>query len=163
MRFQFRLGFRNRLFNREVTREHTFRIRIDGGFLRIEGNRGNRARCICANAGQLSQRISRAWKLAAQLVRNDLRRRMHVPRSGVIAKPRPCSEHVVERCCRQRFHIRPAREEFAVIRSNRLHGRLLQHDLRQPHAIRISKLAALRPPWQVAPMLVIPGKQARGW
>ena len=70
-----------------------------------------------------------------------LRAGMQVARAGVIAEPGPGLEHVVERRRGQRVDIRPARQEFRVIRPDRLDGGLLQHDLGQPDVIGIGPLA----------------------
>ena len=84
---------------------------------------------------------------------------MQVARTRVVGKPGPGPQHIIERRCRQHFDIRPARRETQKVGCDRLHGRLLQHDLREPHAIGIGDLACSRPPWQHAAMPVVPGEQ----
>ena len=91
-----------------------------------------------------------------------LRAGVQIARAGVIAEPGPGLQHVVERRRGERLHIRPARQEFRVIRPDRLHGGLLQHDLRQPDVIGIGPLARRGAPRQMAAMPVVPGEQRRG-
>ena len=56
----------------------------------------------------------------------------------------------------------PARQEGLEIGLHRRHRRLLQHDLAEPDAVGIGRLARQRPPGQPAPMAVVPGEQPRG-
>ena len=112
--------------------------------------------------GSVAQLVFGVREMSAVLRCHGLRAGVQVSRAGVIAEPGPGLEHVVERRRRQRLHIRPARQEFRVIRPDRLHGGLLQHDLRQPHVVRVGPLARRGTPRQMAAMPVVPGEQRRG-
>ena len=74
----------------------------------------------------------------------------------------PGPHHRVLRRRRQRLHGRKPDEEPLEIRHDRRHRRLLQHDLAQPHLVRIGGLAWPRPPWHSAAMAVIPVQQRGG-
>ena len=64
----------------------------------------------------------------------------------------------------ERVNRRPAGQETRIIRRDGLHGRLLQHDLRQPDAVRLRPFALARPPSLHAPrqhpgVAVVPGQE----
>ena len=60
---------------------------------------------------------------------------------------------------RPALHRRPARQKLGVIRRDRLYRGLLQHDLRQPHPVRVRRLAARLPATAARGMAVVPGQQ----
>ena len=91
--------------------------------------------------------------------RDGLRAGMQVAGARVVAEPGPELQHVVERRGGERRDGREAREEARIVRSDRLHGGLLQHDLGEPDAIRVRPLALGGAPRQHAAMAVVPGEQ----
>ncbi len=152
-----RLGRRQFLLDREQPRHHPLDIAVDRHRAGIEGDRRNRRRGVAPDAGQRDQLSLGAGKAAA--FRHRDRAGMQVARPRVVAEPGPEPQHVVERRRRERIDIRPAREEAREIRPDRFHGGLLEHDLGEPHAIRVDRLARLRAPRQHAAMAVVPGQQ----
>ena len=72
-----------------------------------------------------------------------LRAGMQIAGARVVAEPGPQPQHVVERRRRERLHVRPALDEAREIRRHRPHGGLLQHDLGEPHPVRVGGLAGL--------------------
>ena len=84
----------------------------------------------------------------------------------VVAEPRPGGHDVVVLGGREIANARPARDEALEIGRDGLHRRLLQHDLRKPHAIGIgadaeAPLLRADAPGKTARMAVVPGEQAR--
>ena len=154
-------GFRRRQFglDRIEPRDHPLDVAVDRHRPPAERDRRDRRRGVAADAGQRPQAILGVGKMSAVLRRHRLRAGVQVARAGVVAEPGPGLEHVVERRCGERFDIRPARQEFRVIRPDRLHGGLLQHDLGQPDVIGIGPLARRGTPRQMAAMPVVPGEQ----
>src|SRR4029077_7346415 len=91
-----------------------------------------------------------------------LRAGMEIARPRVVAQTLPGMQHVVELRQGERFDIGPALEEAREVRTDGRDRGLLQHDLAEPHAIRIGRLARQRAPRQAAAMPVVPGEQLRG-
>ena len=78
--------------------------------------------------------------------------RLQIARPGVVAEAAPQVQHLVEVGARQRLHRwKPCRKPFEVGR-DRTHLRLLEHDFRQPHAVR--RVLAL--PREVLPAVGVP-------
>jgi len=69
---------------------------------------------------------------------------VQIPRTRVVTKPGPFGEHLIERCIGERPHIRPARQEFAVVAGDSLDRRLLESRL--PPAIFYNLLICARKP-----------------
>ena len=101
----------------------------------------------------------RSRKAAAVPLDHGFRAGVQIARARVVAEPGPGFEHVFERRARKTSHVRPAREKARVIRRDRLHRGLLQHDLGEPDAIGIGPLAGRRAPRQMPAMAVVPGEQ----
>jgi hypothetical protein len=66
---------------------------------------------------------------------------MQVASPGVITEPLPFVQHLIEIRRSERANIGPARHKSGKIGSHRDDGRLLQHDLAEPDAVRIGGLA----------------------
>ena len=112
----------------------------------VERDGSDRRGGVVANAGQRrASRFDAARENAATLLRNYLRAGMEISRPRVVAKPGPALQHVFKWRLGQALHVRPARQEPRVIRRNRLHRGLLQHDFGQPDAVRIGRLAPAAP------------------
>ena len=87
----------------------------------------------------------------------------HVPGTavqvaGAVVVPRPDQrgDDVILARVRQGGHVREAGQEGLVVGHDRLHGRLLEHHLRDPDAIRV----AVAPPGQLAPVAAVPGEES---
>ena len=133
----------------------------------VEGDGRDRRRRIVADAGKRTERGRVVGEAAAELVGDDLGTGLQVARAGVVAEAGPGLHHVFARRGSERFHIRPARDEVLEIGFDRRDAGLLQHDLREPDAVRIRLHAAravLRPdaPGELAGMAVVPGEQRGG-
>ncbi len=87
---------------------------------------------------------------------------VQIARARVVAEPGPGLEHVVERGCGQRLHVRPACDETAEVRRHGRHRGLLQHDFRQPNPVGIRGRTATGAPGQIATVKVIPVEQVGG-
>ena len=127
---------------------------------RIEGDRADRRRGVVADAGQRAQRFEVVAEIRRRAVRPPRARRRAGCGRARNSRARP------RRAARRRAGAaasavdrRPARQEFGVIGPDRLHGGLLQHDLRQPDPVGIGALARARPPRQHAAVAVVPGEQ----
>jgi len=70
--------------------------------------------------------------------------------------------YLLDRRGRQFLHVAPARQKTAVIGRDGSNGRLLQHDLGEPDAVRISPLAGRYAPRQFPAMTIVPCKQEGG-
>ena len=152
---------RHRCLQRMQPAHHPFDIAIDGCRDTTEGNGRHRRSRVGPDARQIAQRRFRVGKPPAMPRHDHLRAGMKVARAAVVSQPRPGVHDGLGRRGRQRLHIGETREESREIGLHRLHRRLLQHDLRQPDPVRIGPLDGLRPPWQLAPVPVIPDQQIR--
>src|SRR5256885_17011048 len=72
-----------------------------------------------------------------------------------MADARPKAKHFFPRSRVKRLDVWEALEESFVVGHRRSHARLLQHNFRQPNAIRILGV----PPGQIALMLAKPSQQ----
>ena len=86
---------------------------------------------------------------------------MQISRPRVVAQAGPEPEHLVERRQRECAHSGPTRGEAREIRSNSLDRGLLQHDLGEPHAIRIGPLAGQCAPRKHTAVPVVPPQEGR--
>jgi tripartite-type tricarboxylate transporter receptor subunit TctC len=154
-----RLGGRQGGLDREQSRHHPLDIAVDRRGAGTEGDRGDGGRRVGTDAGQVGKfRLARR-KMPAVTRHHRSGAGVQVARAGVVAKPGPELEHVIEIRGSERAHVRPALRETLVIGGDRLHRRLLQHDLGQPDTVGIRRLARLRPPRQPATMTVVPGQK----
>ncbi len=160
-RLDLRLRFRQRVFHREQPRHHALDVTVHRHCLPVEGNRRDRRRGIRADARQCPQAIFGIREYAAVVTQHGNRTGVQIARPGIVTEPRPHPQHIIERGGSKRRDTRPSCGEFLEIRTNRFHGGLLQHDLRQPHAIWIGALTGQRTPRQLTAMPVIPGEQQR--
>ena len=84
---------------------------------------------------------------------------MQIARPRVVAEAGPEFEYRFKRRRRQFGDAREAIEKALVVGNDRTHLRLLQHDLRQPDAIRIARVL---PRQIVAPVPALPVSQTTG-
>ena len=144
---------------REHAREHALDVAVEDRDALAEAERGDRRGGRAADAGQLGERGAGARELAAVLGDDDLGAAMEVARAAVVAEAAPRREHVARLGRRQRAHVAEARDEALVVRA---HGRdlgLLQHDLREPDAVRVARPL---PRQGVAAVLLLPGDEVLG-
>ena len=94
---------------------------------------------------------------AAMLSDHLLSGLVQIARPGVVAKPRPQVQHLIDLRRRQRRDIREALHEARVIGQHRRDLGLLEHDLRDPHTIRGG---VLLPGQVLAAMLIEPVEHA---
>ena len=87
-----------------------------------------------------------------------LRAAVQIARPCVVAKPGPVRQHTLHGRRRQAGNIGKAGQKTLVIRDHRRHLGLLQHDFRQPDAVRIARVL----PGQVMSAgLALPGNDGR--
>ena len=107
------LGRGQLLLDGEEPRDHALDVAVDRRGRRIERNRGDRRRRVGADAGQRGQRCFALREASAVPLDHGLGAGMQVARARVIAEPGPQFEHVIERCRRERVHVRQARRKRA--------------------------------------------------
>ena len=95
--------------------------------------------CRSPKGRKRGERCQLRWKTTGVARGHGFGAGMQIARAGVIAKPGSGLQHIVERRRRKTLHVRPAREKAHVIRRDRLHHGLLQHDLGQPDAVSDAK------------------------
>ena len=93
------------------------------------------------------------------LLHADARGRVQVAGAGVVAQAGPLRQHFVERGGTQVLQGRKGFQEAGEVGNHLLHLGLLEHDLRQPHAVG---RAWMQPGQVVAAGLVEPGQQVVG-
>ena len=87
---------------------------------------------------------------------DHLRRRVQMMRAPVVAEAAPQLEHAVDRRGGERADVGKRGQKALVVRNDRRHLRLLQHDLREPDPIRIARAL----PREVVPAVrALPGGQ----
>ena len=124
----------------------------------VEGDRSNCAGCIRSDPGELLQLLIVRRQLACILFLHNKRSLFQIPRSAVIAQAFPQLQEPVIAAVRQRRNVRQRLQKTLIVRLHRLHTRLLQHDLRNPHMIR----RRIRPPRKVPVASPKPGCQLLG-
>ena len=150
------------VLDREQPRDHALDIAVDRARAAVEGDRRDRGRRIGADAGEREQRLLGVGKPSVVALDHGSRAGVQVAGTRVVAEPGPELQHVVERRGGELRDRRKALEEARIIRSDRLDGGLLQHDLGEPDPVGIGPLAGARPPRQHAAMAVVPGEQVGG-
>ena len=141
-----------------MARENALDVAVEYRTPRAVGERGNRRGGRSADAGQSRQKRCSAGKHAAEARNDDARRRVQQMCTPVISQPAPVFEDPFDRRRRQRVDIGKGRKETLVIGNDRRHLRLLQHDLRQPDAIRVPRVL---PREVLAAGTAVPGDEAR--
>jgi hypothetical protein len=141
-----------------MSRQHTLYVAVEDGMALFEGEREYGARRGSADAGQVRDRFYVRGKPPLVLVANDLCRMVQVARAGVVTETRPMLQHLVQCRIGEGYHIREAVHESYVIRDDRLHLRLLQHDLGDPDAVSV---AGVLPRQVLAAIVVVPAQHAR--
>jgi hypothetical protein len=137
-------------------RQHAFHVAIHHRHRLTERDARHRRRRVSAYSRQCPQSFRRAGHRARPLLHHHLRRTMQHARPPVIAQSAPERQHLRLARCRQRLRRGKCRKEKPVVLQHRGHPRLLQHDLRNPDAIRIARST----PRQVALVRSIPRQQS---
>ena len=141
---------------REGPGQHASHVAIHDGQRDVVRDRQDRARGVEPNAGNGERRLQRPWEAPRVLVAHVGRSAVQVARAMVVAQAGPGRDHVVLARAGQRVDVEEALDEGLVVGDDRLHGRLLQHHLRDPDAVRV----AGPPPGQVTAVAPVPGEQA---
>src|SRR3546814_6598021 len=90
------------------------------------------------------------------LARHAPRTRDEVAGTGIVTEARPGGHDIALVGRRQRFDRGPAAGERLEIGPGMRHGRLLEHDLGEPDAVRIRPLAGPRAPRKDPRIRIIP-------
>ena len=143
----------------EKTAQHPLHIAVENRMRLAESKCTNRRRRGWAYAGQGGNLLALQRKHTAVLSHYLLRRLVQIARPAVITEPAPGGQYRILRCGGQVGQRWKQFKKAQVIRDDRHHLRLLQHDFRQPDAIRV---AACLPRQIVAAVLLLPGNQAAG-
>ena len=142
--------------------DHALDIAVDRGGAPIESDGGNSCCSIRANTGQRAEFRHFTWKFAGISLDDGAGAGMQVAGARVISEPLPDLQNLVERGCCQRSNIGPTCHESVEIRADCCHCGLLQHDLAEPHAVRVRSHTGRRPPWQVPAVTVVRGEEGCG-
>ena len=130
-------------------------VSVDCRLRYLESDAGDGACCIRSDALQLSDFL-RILRENTIVIGDDLLRRfLHVLDTRIITQPFPRLQDRVFRRCRQRCDVREFIQEIMIIRDDRIHPCLLQHDFRNPDAVGIARPA----PRQIAFLFVVPVQQ----
>jgi hypothetical protein len=129
----------------EATCQHALHVAIQDRLATAEGKGGNGGGSRRPDARQPEKAVNALREGAA--FHYDARRVAQVPPARVIAQAAPEPQHLVLGSSRERCHVREARKETLVIGDHRGNLGLLQHDFREPDAVRIACVL----PWQAMP------------
>ena len=138
-------------------RQHAGEIAVNSRIGQAIGDAGHRRRRVVPNARQGADALIGGREAAAVLPLHNLRGLVQVARAGIIAQPFPIFEHFLLIGLRQRGDIGKAVQKARVIAAHRIGARLLQHNLGNPHSIRIARTAKGQHP----AVCVIPVKKQR--
>ena len=140
-------------------RQHAAHVRIQNGRALPKAERGNRAGGGSTDARQGRQQLDGVREFATELAHHLLRAAMQIACAAVVAQAAPERQHIVLRGCGQRAYIGKACEKARVVIQYGGDLRLLQHDLRKPHAICVP---CVLPGQMIAAMLFLPTHNLRG-
>ena len=118
-----------------VTTEHPLDVAVEDRVAITVTEGEDRTGGRTADPGQSDERIELARHLAVVPVPHQGRGAMQIARPRVVTEPGPQSEHVVERSVRKVRKRRKPRHEPLVVPDDDADLRLLEHDLRHPHAV----------------------------
>ena len=152
-------GFAQVVVDAEGARQHALDVAVQDGGALAEAERRDGRRRRAADARQRGQLGRRARKRAAKARHHLTRAAVQVARTRVIAQPAPQPQHLVLGRGGQAGDVGKALEKARVVAQHRRHLRLLQHDFRQPHAVRIARAL---PRQAVAAVLALPVDDAGG-
>lgn len=130
-------------------------VRVHESHVPLEGEAGDGARGVRADARQLQQRLGFGRDLPAVLLDYDARRAVQAHDPPVAAQVAPDLDRLGRGCVGERPHRREPLQEPLVERDGADHLDLLQHHLGDEHAPRISRA----PPRQIPGVLPEPAGQ----
>src|SRR5690606_39941183 len=130
-----------------IAAENTLDIAIQDWLTCVVAEGGNGVGRGWPNARQFGDLRSVLLERSVPLIHDDAGTAMQVARPGIVAKTRPIGHDVFLTGPGQRAERGKPGQEAGVIRNNRRHLCLLQHDFREPDAIGVA--AAL--PRQIVP------------
>jgi len=108
--------------------------------LLFEGETRDGAGCISTQAGQRSQVRERLREHTVEALLSHSGGEVKVSRSAVVAQWGPHPQDFTERCISQGANRWKSLEKLLVLRQYAVNLRLLQHDLRNEHSVRITRL-----------------------
>ena len=88
-----------------------------------------------------------------------LRGTVQVACASVVAQPAPVRHHLIHRSAGEAGKVREALKKAGIVGDDGVDLSLLQHDLRQPDAVRVVRVL---PRQRMAPVLLLPVDQAFG-
>lgn len=140
---------------REQPRQHAQNIAVHRGTTLPACNRCDCSRRIRTDARQRQQRISVTRHTSVKFRTNGSRRLLQITGAGIISQSFPQLEQLFLRHLGKCLHGRKCPHKAFIVRDDRLHPRLLQHNLGNPNSIRILGT----PPRQIPMSLLIPRAQ----
>ena len=140
------------LVNGKKPDDHPSYIGIHGRHRHPERHAQDRACRVSSNPRKTHELVPPMGNLASKLFHNPAGCRMEMSRTAVISHILPRLQHVVLGGGRQGLNRRKPGQKTVVVRNNRLHLRLLKHNLRNPYVVGIRAVS----PRQVALMRLIP-------
>jgi len=147
--------FRHVGANTEHPGKHPHHVPVDQRDSPAEGDAGNRACGVSADAGQFHQRVDSPWEFPAVVAYDQFRGEVEIPGSRIIAEAFPQLEHAAVGHARQGWDGRERADPASVISTHDVDTGLLQHDFADPDLVRVVR----RPPRQFPVMPVIPADQ----
>ena len=133
--------------------QYPFDIAIHDGHALRKTKRSHGSGSRSANARQRDQLGCSGRKLAIKPGHHVLGTLMQIARATVVAQTTPQAHDLVLGCCCQFGHSGKVLQELLVVGQYGAHLCLLQHDFRQPHAVRI---LGVLPRQMVAAMKLLP-------
>ena len=138
----------------EHARAHAQHVAVHGGGRPLEADRGDRPGGVWPDARQRAQTLDRVRPDAAAR-RDHAGAFLRLARAVIVPQPLPELEQLRLRQRRESEHVRRGREKARIIPAHGLDARLLQHDLREPHVVRL----AVGAPRQRARAAPVPAEQ----
>ncbi len=118
----------------------------------VEGDTENGRSRVLADSRERQELFALTWKFAAMFGDHLLGGALQIARAAVVAEARPQAQHFFLRSRSKGNNAGKTGEKFFVVGDHRRHARLLQHDFRDPNAVRITILA----PGQIALIIAKP-------
>ena len=138
---------------RGYPRQYTFDVAVKNRHPLGKAKSGNRRGCGWPDTGQGLQQLGRLRKLAPMQLHNILCAAVQIAGAAVVTQAAPQAQHLIQRRCCQISDRRETQQKPPVIVQHRDHLGLLQHDFRQPDAIRVARVL---PGQAVASMAFLP-------
>ncbi len=121
-----------------------------------------RLRSVCADTGEFPEFFGLSRKYSSKLVHDDHRSPQEISRSRVVAEPAIVLKKCVIISTGESPDIRKSIENATVVRHHTLRLRLLEEDLREPHAIppiAVVESCERTPRQTVSRMFGVPGEE----